>query len=68
MADSQALTSSATGEPGAGCWTHRLDPAEETCTDCERNACEHCYVNAPDGPLCIDCALRFVGVRVGRAP
>ena len=66
MTGHRTVGSSVDVDPGQGCWNHRSEPTKETCSNCGRNACQHCYIDAPAGPTCINCALRIAGVRVTR--
>ena len=47
----------------AGCWRHPAIVGEKECERCQVQCCEHCWLQTPVGPLCIECALVFSGVR-----
>ena len=49
-----------------GCWRHSSIVGEAVCEGCGAHCCEHCWLEAPRGPLCIACALVFAGVRAPR--
>ncbi len=50
----------------AGCWRHGAIVGEASCDRCGARCCEHCWLEAPNGALCIECALEFSGVRAPR--
>ena len=50
----------------AGCWKHTAVVGEMSCDRCGVRCCEHCWVDVPQGALCVECALEFSGVRAPR--
>jgi hypothetical protein len=50
----------------AGCWRHTAVVGEMSCDRCGTRCCEQCWLEAPHGSLCIECALEFAGVRAPR--
>ena len=50
----------------AGCWRHTAVVGDTACERCRVRCCHHCWVDAPRGSLCIECALDLAGVRARR--